>query len=143
MPVNTIEFAKFEGASRKTGSHLDSLAPQVGRVYAISITRDGCPACARQKPRVDKLAEELAEEHGRKVIFTGIHVRYSTGDDAESLRSKDMFGHYFYPTNLILLRTHDRGVIEYYRNTSPNISELRKNIKTALKIAAMFEKEQK
>jgi thiol-disulfide isomerase/thioredoxin len=143
MSVNAMEFAEFEKVSRKTGSHLDFLAPQIGKVYVISITRDGCSACVKQKPRVDRLARELAEKKGKKVVFTRVHVKYSTSDDSESLRSKGVFGHYFYPTNLILLRTRDRGAIELYRNVSPSISELRKNVRTATEIAAMFEKERK
>jgi hypothetical protein len=51
-----------------------------------------------------------------------------------------VFGHYFYPTALILLRTRDRGAIEYYRNASPQMDELRKNIEAALKTATMIKK---
>jgi hypothetical protein len=52
-----------------------------------------------------------------------------------------MFGHYFYPTNLILLRTKDRGAIEYYRNASPDMRELGKNIEAAVETATMMKKE--
>jgi hypothetical protein len=52
-----------------------------------------------------------------------------------------MFGHYFYPTNLILLRTRDRGAIEYYRNVSPHMSELRRNIEVAVETVTMIKKE--
>ncbi len=64
-----------------------------------------------------------------------------SGLQEESLQSKDVLDHYFYPTNLILLRTVDRGTIEFYRNFSPEIDELEKNIEIVLKIAAMIEKE--
>lgn len=56
------------------------------------------------------------------------------------MRCKEVFGHYFYPTNLILLRTKDRGVVEFYRNVSPRMSELKRGIQTALDIAKMLEK---
>jgi hypothetical protein len=49
-----------------------------------------------------------------------------------------MLGHYSYPTNLILLRTRDRGVMEYYRSIAPRMTELERNIKNAVKTAAMF-----
>lgn len=86
------------------------------------------------------LAKSAAEKHGKRVIFIRIRVKYPTEKDEESLRCKEVFGHYFYPTNLILLRTKDRGVVEFYRNVSPRMSELKRGIQTALDIAKMLEK---
>jgi len=68
---------------------------------------------------MNELAQTIEEKHGDKVVFTRIHVRQPSGSQEESLRSKDVLGHYFYPTNLILLRTADRGAIEFYKNASP------------------------
>ena len=142
MPINTIEFTKIEKEISKTGrSHLDYLAPEIGKVYVITITRDGCSACKKQKPKLNELAKGLVEKHGSKIVFTRIHIKRPQGSDEESLRSKDAFGHYFYPTNLILLRTVDRGVIEFYRGISLEIDELRKNIVIAVEIAAIIKKE--
>ncbi|MDH5448676.1 MAG: hypothetical protein OEY24_06220 [Candidatus Bathyarchaeota archaeon] len=142
MRINVIEFSKLEEELAKTlKSPLDYLAPEIGSIYVVAITRDGCPACAKQKPKLEKLAKTMAEKHEDKVVFTRIHIKYLHGSREESLRSKDTFGHYFYPTNLILLRTIDRGVIEYYRNAAPDINELEKNIESALEVATMFEKE--
>lgn len=142
MPINTIEFTGIEKEISKTsGSHLDYLAPEIGKVYVIAITRDGCSACEKQKPELNKLAKVSTKKHGGKVVFSRIHVRQPPGALEESLRSKDVFGHYFYPTNLILLRTVDRGVIEFYRNISPEMDELRKNIGIAVEIATMIKKE--
>ena len=144
MPVNIIEFAELEKKLVKTRkSPLEVLAPEFGKAYVIAITRDGCPACKRQKPRLDKLAASEAEKHGDKVLFTRVRVKYNPDSLQESLRSKDLLGHYFYPTNLILLRTRDRGAIEYYRNVSPTMSELKKNIENAIKIAGAMEKARK
>jgi len=75
------------------------------------------------------------------VVFARIHVRQPLGSQEESLRSKDVFGHYFYPTNLILLRTVDRGAIEFYKNASPEMDELEKNIEATVGITAMIKKE--
>jgi thiol-disulfide isomerase/thioredoxin len=141
MPINKIEFTQIEKTAKTNKTALDQLASDFGRVYVVSITRDGCPACQKHKPKIDKLAKSIAEKYGKKVVFIQIHVKYSPTDDKESLRSKDLFGHYFYPTTLILLRTRDRGAIELYRNVSPRMSELGKNIEAACKIAVMFEKE--
>ena len=141
MGINVIEFSKLEKTLAKTRkSPHDYLAPKIGKAYVIAITRDGCSACEKQKPKLGRLAKTLKEKHGDQVVFTRIHVKYRPDSTEESLRSKDVFGHYFYPTNLILLRTRDRGVIEYYRNAGPDMRELRKNIEAALEVAKAIKK---
>lgn len=137
MPTSAIEFTKLEKASKFP---LDYLAPRIGKVYVAAITRDGCPACAKQKPKLDKLATSLEAKHGDIVVFTRIHVNYSPDSQQESLRSKDLLRHYFYPTNLILIRSKDKGVIEYYRNAGPDMRELLKNIEKAVEVAKFLEK---
>src|SRR5512136_1374035 len=117
MPTSTIEFTKLEKTSKPA---LDFLAPEIGKVYVVAITRDGCPACAKQKPKLDRLAVDLEAKHGDSVVFTRIHVNYSPDSQQESFRSKDLLRHYFYPTNLVLIRSKDRGAIEYYRNAGPD-----------------------
>jgi thiol-disulfide isomerase/thioredoxin len=144
MQIENIEFTKLERElSEANKSFLDYLGPDVGKVYVVAITRERCPACQKQKPRLDKLAAALKQKHKDKVVFTRIHVRRPPTSEKESLRSKDMFGHYFYPTNLILLRTEDRGAIEYYRSTSPTMSELGRNIESAVETAEMLKKEKR
>ena len=137
MPTNVIEFTELEKAEK---SPLDFLAPQIGIVYVVAITRDGCPACQRQKPKLERLAADLESKHGDKVVFARIHVNYSSDSQGESLRSKDLLRHYFYPTNLILVKSKDRGAIEYYRSASPDMRELRKNIEKAVEVAKFLEK---
>ncbi len=137
MKADVVEFGELEKSSK---APLDFLAPKIGRVYVVAITRDGCPACKKQKPKLDRLAATLAEKHGNRVIFTRVHINYSLDSQEESLRSKDLLRHYFYPTNLVLIRSRDRGAIEFYRNTSPDMRELKKNIERAVKVAAFFEK---
>jgi thiol-disulfide isomerase/thioredoxin len=143
VQIESIEFTKLEKFSKVNKSALDYLAPDIGKVYAVAITRDRCPACHKQKPKLDKLASIFEQKHKGRVVFIRIHVRRPPTSEEESLRSKDMFGHYFYPTNLILLKTEDRGTIEYYRNTSPTMSELGRNIENALETAAILKKEKK
>jgi len=137
MTVKIIEFTTLEKSGKPL---LDSLAPKIGVVYVVAITRDGCPACERQKPKLDKLATALAEKYENPVVFTRIHVNYSPESQEESLRSKDLLRHYFYPTNLILIRSRDKGAIEYYRNAAPSMSELKSNIERAIEVAKFFEK---
>jgi thiol-disulfide isomerase/thioredoxin len=143
MPIAILEFVELEEKLRKTKKpHLNLLAPDLGKAYVIAITRDGCPNCDEQKPKLDKLAEEMVQKHGDKVVFKRIHVKYTQDYIKESMRAKDVFGHYFYPTNLILIKTHDRGAFEYYRNTAPTMSELEKNIESAIDTAVMLAKEE-
>jgi len=141
MSVCKIEFEELEKINIREKTILDHLAPSIGVTYILAITRDGCSACDKQKPEFHELAKNMKHMYGDKVVFMNIHVKTRGGSNEESLRSKDMFNHYFYPSNLILLRTKDRGVIEYYRNVSPEIEELRKNIEIALKIVGMIKEE--
>jgi len=142
MKAGKIEFDKLEKEISETGkSHLDYLVADIGKVYVVAITRDGCQACERQKSKLQELAKTVEEKHGDKVVFARIHVRQPLGSQEESLRSKEVFGHYFYPTNLILLRTADREAIEFYKNASPEMDELERNIEVAVRIVVMIKKE--
>jgi len=142
MPINKIEFVNLEDQISETGkSCLDCLAPDIGKVYVIAITRDGCSACEKQKSRLTELAKSVEEKSGNNVVLICLHVTRPVNSEEESLRSKDLLGHYFYPTNLILIKTQDRGAIEYYRNVSPEMEELERIIERALEIAKAIEKE--
>ncbi|HVP40341.1 MAG TPA: thioredoxin family protein [Candidatus Krumholzibacteriaceae bacterium] len=142
MTTATIEFTEFEQKLQKTKkTPLDVLAPDLGKVYIIAITRDGCPNCEEQKPKLDKLSTEIARKQGNKVVFTRIHIMYTPEVKEESLRAKDVFHHYFYPTNLILIRSRDRGAFELYRNAGPPMTELIKNIDSAVETAVMLAKD--
>lgn len=141
MSIDQIEFVDLERKMKGGKPAIQFLALNLGKAYVITITRDGCPACERQKPRLAKLAKEMTMKLGDKVVFIRVHVKQPSGDVSESLRAKDTFGHYFYPTNLILIRTRDRGAVELYRNVSPRMSELRSNVETAVKTADMLARE--
>jgi hypothetical protein len=141
MTTAIVEFTEFEKRLQKTRrAPLDILAPELGKAYVIAITRDGCPNCEEQKPKLDKLATKIMHKHGDKVVFTRIHIKYSLESMEESLRAKDVFHHYFYPTNLILVRSRDKGAFELYRNAGPPMTELAKNIDAAAEAAVMLAK---
>lgn len=142
MTIATVDFTEFKKKLQKTKkAPLDILAPNIGKAYVIAITRDGCPNCEEQKPKLDKLATEIAHKHGNKVVFTLIHIKYTQESREESLQAKDLFHHYFYPTNVILVRSRDRGAFELYRNAGPPMTELAKNIDAAAETAAMLAKD--
>jgi thiol-disulfide isomerase/thioredoxin len=139
MIIDVVEFRSLEKKMSSTQKQsIDFLAPTLGKAYVVTITRDGCPACEKQKPKLDELAASAVKKYGDRVVFTRIHINYSSDSVEESLRSKTMFKHYFYPTNLILLRTVDRGAIEYYRNVAPEMKEIDKNLQHAVEVAAML-----
>jgi len=142
VKIDKIEFATLEEELSKAGKPLlDYLAPEIGKAYVVAITRERCPACHKQKPKLDRLAATMKQKHRDKLVFIRIHVKRPPTSEEESLRSKNTFGHYFYPTNLILIRTKDRGAIEYYRNVSPVMSELGRNIESAVETATMIKSE--
>ena len=142
MSVATLEFVELEQRLRKTKkTRTDFLAPELGKAYVVAICRDGCPNCEEQKPKLDKIAAELVQKHGDSVVFSSVHVKYAQNLKEESARAKDVFHHYFYPTNLILIRSRDRGAFELYRNAGPEMIELEKNIESAVETAAMLAKE--
>jgi hypothetical protein len=139
MLINKITFAQLEKEVSRSGkSSLEYLTLDVGKVHVVAITRDQCPDCERQEPRMEKLAKGIMEKHGKTVVFTQIRVRDPTEKDGEVLRSKEILGHYFFPTNLILLRTKDRGALEFYKNVSPRMSELKRSIDVAVEMAGML-----
>jgi thiol-disulfide isomerase/thioredoxin len=141
MKPKLIEFEDLERKVSATGkSFKDILATELGKAYVIAITRDGCPACERQKPKLDKLAEGIPLGKNGKIVFVRIHVKYSGDFREEALRSKDVLGQYFFPTNIILVKTRDRGVIELFRSVSARMSELKRNIVMAVEIADMLGK---
>jgi hypothetical protein len=135
MNINKIEFTELEKQTSTSGkSFRELLAPECGKVYVVAITRDGCPACSRQKPRLENLAKIMVAKHRNKLVFTRIHINRPPSSEEESLRSKTLLGHYFYPTNLILIRTRDRGAIECYRNIAPRMGELRRGIESLIEV---------
>jgi hypothetical protein len=136
MSINKIEFVDFEKEVAETGKPFrELLAPELGKAYVIAITRDNCPSCVKQKPKLDTLATTTLSKHRNKLVFTRIHVNRPADSEEESIRSKNLIGHYFYPTNLILIRTKDKGAVECYRNIEPKMSELKQNIEILIKLA--------
>ncbi len=141
MPVKNVEFVDVEKGVSSKRSFRDVLAPEMGKAYVIVITRDGCPACQRHKPRFQKLASTLSRKCGDKVVFTDVHVKRPAKSDAESQRSKTVMDHYFYPTDLVLLRTKDKGSIEFFRAVSARMDELARYVENAVTTAVALAKE--
>jgi len=134
--MKTLKFNELEkrlGVTRSPWREL--LAPVSGKVAVLAIGRDGCPGCVRLKPALAGLAKTLAAGHPGRISFASVHVSCPKGSREESLRSKKTFGHYFYPTVIILIRAKDIGPVEYYRAISPSMSELKRHASNALRAA--------
>ncbi len=142
MTHSILAFTALENALAESGeSFRDYLAPEFGKVYVVTITRDNCSACEKHKPKLKRLFKTVTAKQGDKVVFIQVHVKQPRGNQRESIRSKNMFGHYFYPTDLLLLKTADRGSVEIYRNVSPTMKELEANINANLRVAEFIAKE--
>ncbi len=141
MLIRKVEFVDVEKKISSRMSFRDVLAPEMRKAYVVVITRDGCPACRRHKPRFEKLANALGRKFGAAVVFVEVHVKKPADSDVESQRSKTVLGHYFYPTDLVLLRTKDRGAIEFFRGVSARMDELARNVENAVATAVAFAKE--
>ena len=140
--MELLKFAELERKLAKSAmTPINYLAPKLGNVYVITITRDGCSACEREKPKLDMLETDLIEKHGNRIEFKRIHIKHSSDSTCESLQAKDLFHYYFYPTVLVVVRTKDKGAVEFYRNISPEIAELKNNIEHSLELAKVLEKE--
>jgi hypothetical protein len=134
--MKTIEFKGLEKALRGTKtSWRELLAPAAGAASVVTISRDGCKGCELQKPALEKLAAALAAKHGKRITFSIVHIAWAPGSAEESVRSKKLLGHYFYPCTVILIRTKDLGPAEYYRCGSPSAGELKKYCTRALRAA--------
>lgn len=134
--MKTIEFTLLEKKLGRKGFWREALGPAPGKVSVVTISRDGCPGCVKIKPVLAAVEKTLAPRG--KVSLTTIHIAYKPGDAAESLRSKRLLGHYFYPCTIILIRTRDLGAMEYYRCGSPTAADLKKHINLALSAAGML-----
>jgi hypothetical protein len=141
MGINKMEFVDLEKTVSETGKPFrELLAPELGKAYVIAISRDNCPSCVKQKPKLDNLARTMLSKHRNNVVFTRIHINRPPDSEEESIRSKSLLEHYFYPTNLILIRTKDKGAVECYRNIEPKMSELKQNIEILIKLAVSIKK---
>ena len=134
--MKTIEFKTLEKALRgKKTSWREVLAPAAGGAAVVTISRDGCKGCELQKPVLEKLAAALEAKHRGRITFSTVHIAWAPGAAEESLRSKKLLGHYFYPCTVILIRTRDLGPAEYYRCGYPSAGELKKYCALALRAA--------
>jgi len=67
MKASKTEFSRLEKEISETSkSHLDYLASDTGKVYVVTITRDGRQACERQKPKLQELTKAVEEKHRHK-----------------------------------------------------------------------------
>lgn len=116
------------------------LVKDYGRVYATSITRDGCSGCIEQKPLFENLAEKVEKQHPGETIFSNIHIQHMDENNTQSPEAKALLGHTSYPTYMIHVKSR-YGALEHYRAAYPSMEELEKQIVGALELADHYKKD--
>lgn len=134
MAIRVIDFEVLEKKLRCRAGWKEFFAPAAGGVTVLAISRDGCPGCVKFKPVFKRLAAGSAIS----ISFFSIHISCPGGSMAGSLRAKKLLGHYFYPSVVVLVRSRDLGVFEYYRSISPSAAELKRKLSAALRAAKML-----
>lgn len=139
MPVKVLKFLEFKKALDASGSEpLGIIVKKVGIAYVVSVTRDKCPGCEKQKPLFLKLSNKMKKKYAGKVEFFRVHSRYSQKRTDEAKRCLNAFHTVAFPTYNIGIKDSEGKNRETYRSLAPPMSEIERNIKTAVEIAAWF-----
>jgi len=140
MAVKLLNFSKLKKAlEEKKIGFADFFVETLGKAYVIAITREKCSGCEKQKPLFEKLSNKMKRKHGSRVEFVRVHAQYNQQNREETIRCLDTFQTVAFPTYVILVRTHQGKNREIYRAIEPPMSEIERNIKTAVELAVWFE----
>jgi hypothetical protein len=140
MPVELLDFSELKKAlDRKNIEFTDFFVKKFGIAYVIAVSREKCSDCEQQKPPFEKLSEKMESKHGSRVEFARVHARYSKENREETMQCLDAFRAVAFPTYLICIRNHQGKNVETYRAIEPPMSEIERNLKTAVELAVWFE----
>ena len=140
MPVELLYFSELKKAlDRKNIEFTGFFVKKFGVAYVIDVSREKCSGCELQKPLFEKLSDNMKSKHGSRVEFTQVHARYSEKSREETMQCLDTFRTVAFPTYLICIRNHHGKNLETYRALEPPMSEIERNIKTAVELAVWFE----
>lgn len=144
MPVKVLNFSEINKTLHDKGvSPLDLLVKKRGSAYVVAVTREKCPSCEKQKPVFEKLSNKMKEKHGSQVEFIRVHAWFSKEETKEAKQTANAFRTVGFPTYIIALKDNHGHSIETYRALRLLASEVEKNIKTAVEIAAWFASKKK
>jgi len=140
MTAKLLDFSELKRAlDRKNIEFTDFFVKKFGVAYVIAVSREKCSGCEQQKPLFEKLSDKMKRKHGSRVEFTRVHARYSKENREETMQCLDAFRTVAFPTYLICVRNHQGKNKETYRAIEPPMSEIERNIKTAVELAVWFE----
>ena len=140
MPVKLLAFSELkETLDKKNMEFADFFVKKFGVAYVVAITREKCSGCEQQKPLFEKLSNKMKTKHGSRVEFVRVHARYNPENKEETMQCLDTFRTLAFPTYLICVRNHQGKNQETYRALEPPMSEIERNIKTAVELTAWFE----
>jgi len=140
MPVKLLDFSELKKTlDDKRMEFTNFFVKKFGVAYVIAVSREKCSGCEKQKPLFEKLSEKMKSKHGSRVEFSRVHARYSKENREQTMQCLDTFRTVAFPTYLICIRNHQGKNTETYRAIEPTMSEIERNIKTAVELAVCFE----
>ncbi|UCH31395.1 MAG: hypothetical protein JSV05_07830 [Candidatus Bathyarchaeota archaeon] len=140
MSVKLLEFSKFRKMlNEKNIDFLDFFIKKYGITYVVTVTREKCSSCKRQKKLFQKLCDKMNNKYGTQVEFFQVHAYYSPNNIEEPLLCLDTFRTVAFPTYVIGLRDHRGNNRETYRAIEPSMNEIGRNIESSVELAKWFE----
>jgi thiol-disulfide isomerase/thioredoxin len=143
MTVKFLDFSELiKALDDKDPEFTDLFTEKFGVAYVVAVTREKCSGCEKQKPLFERLSEKMKNKHGSRVEFVRVHAHYSKESKEsreETTRCLDIFQTVAFPTYLICVRDYQGKSRETYRALEPPMSEIERNIKTAVELAVWFE----
>ncbi len=141
MPVKVLNFSKLKKTlDKKSLAPLDFLVKKLGLVYVVAVTRDKCPGCEKQKPLFEKSSDKMKQKFIGQVEFFRVHSAFAQEQTEEAKQCLTAFHTVAFPTYIIAIRDDEGNTQETYRSVEPPMSEIERNVKTAIQIASWFKK---
>jgi len=144
MPIKVLNFSELKKTlDERSVTPLDIIVKKKGITYVVAVTRENCPGCEKQKPLFEKLSNKMKKKYVNQIEFFRVHSQWSKEQKDEAKQCADAFHTVAFPTYIIGVRDAQRNNQETYRSLQPPMSEIERNIKTSVEIAAWFKKQKK
>jgi len=144
VPVKVLNFSELKKTlDERSVDPLDILMKKAGIAYVVAVTREKCPGCEKQKPLFEKLANRMKKKYANQVEFFRVHSSWSQKRTQEAKQCADAFHTVAFPTYIIGVKDDEGNNRETYRSMEPPMSEIERNIKTAVEIATWFKSQRK
>jgi len=143
MPIKVFNFSEFKKKLDASGEPLDILAKKRGIAYVVTVTREKCPGCEKQKPLFEKLSNRMKEKHGDQVEFLRVHARFSQEQKEEAKQCADAFHTVGFPTYIIGIKDSEGNNLETYRALESPMKEIERNIRLGVEVAKWFKSKKK